>query len=816
MNFWMSLFDTSDFPARWHCGQWTSGHGWLHILSDLAVWSAYFAIPGVLLYFILQRRDLPFRKIFWLFGAFILLCGTTHLMEAIIFWWPAYRLAGVIKFLTAAVSWTTVFALAQATPRVMQMRTPKELEREITARQAAEEALKHTNAELERRVEQRTAELSAAVAALRSEREWFSTTLASIGDGVITTDLQGRVTLLNPVAQKLTGWDQPAAEGQPLIEVFHIINEDSRQTVSNPALVAIEQGTIVGLANHSLLIGKDGVERPIDDSAAPLKAPDGTVTGAVLIFRDIAERRELERQNAERLASARFLAAIIESSDDAIVSKALDGKIQSWNAGAERLFGYSAKEAIGSPITLIVPPEREDEEDEIISTLRQEERVESFETVRVRKDGELIHVSLTMSPIRDEEGRVVGASKIARDITERKLVEQRIDNLLAQLKEADRRKDVFLATLAHEIRNPLAPIRTGLEVMKLAGHDPAIFEQVRGTMERQAQQLVVLVDDLLDVSRITQGKFQLKKARVNLADVITSVIEATRTLIEEAGHELVLNIPAAPIYLEADPHRLAQVISNLLINAVKFTPDKGRIWLTAERRGSEVRISVKDNGVGIAPAFRDSIFEMFVQVDGLAAHSQVGLGIGLTLVKALVEMHEGTVEVHSDGPHQGSEFSIRLPVLDSPVAEEASIPQGQQPAEVQPQRRVLVVDDNTSAAEVLALLVKMFGNEVRTAHNGEQALALAEEFRPDLVLMDLGMPVMDGLEAARRMRETPWGKELLLIALTGWGQAEDKRRTQEGGFDGHLVKPAESAELQKLFARIDEKRSATGDASANG
>jgi PAS domain S-box-containing protein len=294
LDFLTHLLDTTGFPPRWSCGSWTPGHGWLHILSDLAIWSAYFAIPCLLVFFVLRRQDMPFRPIFWLFGAFILACGTTHLMEAIIFWHPVYRLAGIIKLLTAIVSWATVVALVPTIPRALAMRSPDELEREIAARKQAEDALQRANAELEWRVHERTAELAQANASLRYEREMLHITLASIGDAVITTDVEGRVTFLNPVAQTLTAWQAEEGKGQPLETVFRIIHGETRQAAPNPALRAVKEGAIVGLANHTILIARDGTERAIEDSAAPIRSGSGEVVGVVLVFRDAAERRAAE------------------------------------------------------------------------------------------------------------------------------------------------------------------------------------------------------------------------------------------------------------------------------------------------------------------------------------------------------------------------------------------------------------------------------------------------------------------------------------------------------------------------------------------
>jgi CheY-like chemotaxis protein len=324
-------------------------------------------------------------------------------------------------------------------------------------------------------------------------------------------------------------------------------------------------------------------------------------------------------------------------------------------------------------------------------------------------------------------------------------------------------------------------------------------------MERQTQQLVRLVDDLLDVSRITRGKLELRKSTVKLPDVIQSAVEASRPFIDDAAHELTVDVPEHTIYLNADPHRLAQVISNLLNNAAKYTPPRGQIRLSVERQGSDVLLSIRDTGIGIPADMWDRIFEAFTQIEH-SERGHIGQGIGLTLAKAIVEMHDGRVEVRSEGENRGSEFQVRLPILvevPAPKPQTTEIPA----LAGNKQRRVLVVDDNQAAAEMLCLMVKMFGDDVRTAGDGHEATVVADEFRPHFVLMDLGMSRMDGFEAARHIRQRPWGKDVLLVALTGWGQEGDKRRTREAGFDYHLVKPAEPSELQRLLARsnVDEE-----------
>ncbi|HEX2225455.1 MAG TPA: PAS domain S-box protein [Thermoanaerobaculia bacterium] len=750
---------------------------------------------------------------------------------------------------------------------------------------------------------------------LAAEREELRITLASIGDAVISTDAEGRVRYLNAVAETLTGWTQVEAAGRPLPEVFNIINEYTRQPAENPALNALREGVVVGLANHTLLISRDGTERPIDDSAAPMLDASGTPMGAVLVFRDVTDRRRAEEAQAR-------LAAIVESSQDAIVSKTLQGVIQTWNTGAERIFGYKAEEVVGRSITVIIPPERLDEEEVILGQISRGEAVSHYETIRVAKDGRRLHISLTVSPVRDGEGRIIGASKIARDVTQRNEAEQalraselRFRTLAAHapvgifmtdrkgdilfvnecwceivglsaeeargqgwiraihpddrertvrdwsaaietgqafageqrfltpegkvtwvqssavllhsapgkasgyigtftditarreaveaLKEADRRKDEFLALLAHELRNPLAPLRNGLEVMKLASSNPGVLTRTRDMMDRQLSHMVRLIDDLLDIARISRNKIELRRSRVLLSDAISSAMEIARPLFEAKGHAVRVSLPPEPVVLDADLTRLAQVFGNLLNNSAKYTAPGGSVWLTATHAGDEVAVAIKDTGIGIPAADLPKIFNMFSQVDRSIERSTGGLGIGLALVRGLVEMHGGSVEAASPGPGKGSTFTVRLPV---PAERERSgappeISTGEPPgaSAAGSRRRILVVDDNQDSADSLAMMLDLLGNESRTARDGVEAFEMAERFRPQVILMDIGMPRLNGYEATRRIREQPWGQDITIIALTGWGQEADRAQSVAAGCDGHLLKPVDLRELERLL-----------------
>jgi PAS domain S-box-containing protein len=759
--------------------------------------------------------------------------------------------------------------------------------------------------------------------------EVLRVTLGSIGDAVITTDVRGRVAYLNAVAESLTGWVQAEARDRPLDEVFRIVNEQTREPVESPAERTLREGIVVGLANHTLLIRKDGAERPIDDSAAPIRDEDDHVSGCVLIFRDVTAQRRREQEKAEQLMTARLLSSIVESSDDAIISKSLDGVIQSWNAAAERLFGHTAEQAVGRHISLVIPPDRISEEDHIVASLRAGRRVDHFETERIRSDGRRIHVALTISPLRDDEGRVIGASKIVRDITnqreaeerrqraeaerekfvtlvesstdfiamfdldglpffvnraglsmvglddidqarrtpvrefffpedqarileqffpavvadghgeievrfrhfktgeprwmaykvltltdaerrpsalatvsqdvsERKRLEDSLRGLAADLSEASRRKDEFLAMLAHELRNPLAPLSNAVQVLRRAGPDGETVHAASDMLERQVRQMTRLVDDLLDMSRITQGKIDLRREPIELAPVVEQAVQAVGPLYRSLGHDLTVTTPAQPIHLEADPARLAQVMGNLLNNAAKFTDKGGHVWLTVERDGAQAAIRVRDTGIGIAPELHPRLFEMFMQGDTSLERSRDGLGIGLTLVKTLVEMHGGTVAAHSDGPGHGSEFVVRLPALEE-APQQPPRPAAGQPAP-RTSRRILIVDDNVDGAESLAMLLQIAVHETHTAHDGLKAVAAAERIRPHAVLLDIGLPSLNGYEVCRRIRQQPWGKDLILVAVTGWGQEVDRHRSREAGFDTHIVKPVDPDVLMRLVA----------------
>ena len=365
----------------------------------------------------------------------------------------------------------------------------------------------------------------------------------------------------------------------------------------------------------------------------------------------------------------------------------------------------------------------------------------------------------------------------------------------------DRRKDEFLATLAHELRNPLAPLRNGLQLLKLAKDDPGLLERTRHMMDLQLGQMVRLIDDLLDVGRISNDRIDLNKEITSLDKVIRQAIETSGPLIDAQQHKLTIDMPAREIVLDADVVRLTQVFANLLNNAAKYTPRNGSISVKAAQRGDAVIVRVIDNGIGIPQEMLPRVFDMFMQVDKSLERAQGGLGIGLSLVKRLVEMHGGIVEAHSKGPGMGSEFVVRLPAAKIAAADErAGLGENATP-DTSLGHRILVVDDNVDAAMSLAVLLGLLGHETRTAHDGLEAMAVADQFKPDVALLDIGMPKLNGYETARRMRQETWGRQMLLVALTGWGQETDRARSDDAGFNSHLVKPVDIAEIQRVLAR---------------
>ncbi|MGH8728786.1 MAG: PAS domain S-box protein [Burkholderiales bacterium] len=880
-------------------------------------------------------------------------------------------------------------------------------------------------------------ERKGAEEALRQSEEQFRSVFNQTTGGIAQTDLTGRFVLVNDRYCQIVGRSR-----EELLKLrMHDITHPEDLPSSAEQFRALTEGG-PNFVIEKRYLRPDGSAVWVHNDVAAIRDAEGNVRYIAAAVADITERKQAAEARAR-------LAAIVESSDDAIISKDLNGVITSWNEGAEQLFGYTAQEAIGKPVALLIPPDRLHEGPAILERLKRGERVEHFETIRLRKDGTALDISLTISPVRDATGRIVGASKVARDITERKRAEEALrqseqrfarfmehlpglawtkdlkgrytyanelakkvfrktdeqlygktddeifppesaaqfkandqraltngagvqvvetlqdedgtlhhslvskfpirgedgaplaiggmaiditerkmaeealreqqerwklaaqvgrfgqwqldlatsalrasdlckanfglqpeDELSYQrlfelihpedrdrvrahetetttghrayeaeyrviwpdgsthwinargsafysddgtplrmigvtlditerkqaeeaLKQADRRKDEFLATLAHELRNPLAPIRNSLHILRMTGGNAPAAERVHEMMERQVNHMVRLVDDLMEISRITRGQVELRKERIEFASVIRSAVETAKPAIESAGHQLHITVPPEPVLLEGDPVRLAQVFGNLLNNAAKYTEKSGKIWIDAKLAGEDLTVSVRDTGVGVAAEMLPRVFDLFMQANQNRA--QGGLGIGLSLVRSLVKLHGGSVEAKSEGEGKGSEFIVRLPVAAARLHEFAHT--AEYAAKPISPRRILVVDDNRDAADSLGMLLRFTGADAHVVYDGRAALEALDIYQPGIVLLDIGMPGMDGIEVARRIRCHPEFKNVTIIALTGWGQEQDRRLTRAAGFDHHLIKPADINALEALLASL-EKRSA--------
>ncbi|HTK76001.1 MAG TPA: ATP-binding protein [Gemmataceae bacterium] len=533
----------------------------------------------------------------------------------------------------------------------------------------------------------------------------------------------------------------------------------------------------------------------LDEAEQALRAIRAGEVDAVFI--------EAEREQVYTLETAEYpYRLLVARVPQAAATLTADGLIICCNRRFADLLGRPVASLQGKPIGDFVARESR----AALATLLQDGSTgEAQDAVTLlRDDGTPVSLYLGVSPLR--EG-ALGQCLMVTDMTEHRHYE---DLRLAQqaLRDADRRKDEFVATLAHELRNPLAPIRNAVQLLISKGQQDPDLDWARAVIDRQVQIMARLLDDLLDVSRISRNELELRKSSVDLAAVVESAVETSRPVVEAGRHQLVVALPRGPIRLTADPVRLAQVFANLLTNAAKYTPEGGHIRLAAERQGDDVIVSVQDSGIGLAADVLPHVFEIFSQAKSGRGQRQGGLGIGLSLVKWLVELHGGHVEARSAGPGQGSEFVVRLPVAtenlvaDAPPKDHAARPPVRK-------RRILIADDNRDSADSMAMLLQTYGHEVATAYNGEQAVELATSLRPDVALLDIGMPQLDGYETGRRIREHPCCRNVFLIAMTGWGQEEDRRRTDEAGFDHHVVKPVEATELIKLLEALPDGRPLT-------
>lgn len=762
-----------------------------------------------------------------------------------------------------------------------------------------------------------------AETALRESERRFRQMIDALPAAVYTTDAAGRLTHFNAAAVEFSGqvpqlgtdrwrvsWKLYRPDGMPLPHD------------ECPMATSLKEGRIVRGA-EAIVEQPDGTRRWFTPYPTPLRDANGRIVGGINMLIDITERKQAEQAMAR-------LAAIVESSSDAILSKTLEGIITSWNTGAEQMFGYTAKEMIGQSVLRLIPPERHEEEESILARIKVGERIEHYETIRMAKDGSYLDVALSISPLKDRTGKIIGASKIARniterkraekmlhdqaqqlvlitdtapvfiaycdrerrfkfvnnayaarlglrpedclgksisevvgeqayksfrryvdivlrgkavefditvpyaalgerfmhcsyapefdstgnvlgfvgaitDITERKRIEQALRRSEEKLKEADRRKDEFLAMLAHELRNPLAPIANAVHLLRRDRNENEVQQQARAIIERQTARLARLVDELLEVSRITTGRIRLRMERVAVSGIVERAIETVRPLVEQHRHTLAVSLPSEPLWVYADVARLEQVVVNLLNNAAKYTDDDGSIALTVQLQDGDVVLGVRDTGIGIDPELLPRVFDLFAQAERSLDRSRGGLGIGLSLVQRLVAMHGGTVTAKSV-VGQGSEFTVRLPASQPPAVEARATPEQMRGTTGHP-LCVLVVDDNIDAAQSLAMLLEASGHVVWMAHDGVAAVEAAGQYRPHVVFLDIGLPKLDGYEVAKRLRDDMVIGDVVIVAITGYGQAVDRERTSSAGFDYHLVKPVDFSNVEKILKEISQTRS---------
>lgn len=572
---------------------------------------------------------------------------------------------------------------------------------------------------------------------------------------------------------------------------------------------AYRLGKSFAVSNKEVFFHKEATEPSLVDFIyEPLRGGDGSVVGILVHGNDLTEQKRMQQRliavtdESDRLR--RLYETILSSIPDLVYVFGLDHRFTYANQALLDMWGLTWQEAKGKTcLELGYEPWHAQKHDREIEQVIATKKSVRGEVPFLGKNGLRIDDYIFV-PVIGADGEVEAIAGTTRDITDRKRMEQELASRAEDLTLADQKKDEFIALLAHELRNPLVPVRNGLRIMEIADSDAATHQRVREMMERQLSHMVRLIDDLLDVSRMNRSKLHLQKSQVRLTDVIQSALDTARPVIEEAGHTLEVTLPSEPVYLDADLTRLAQVFSNLLSNSAKYTRPGGCISLTANVVGETLTASVKDNGIGIPPEALTSIFEMFSQVVHSPEQATGGLGIGLALVKTLIKMHDGEVWAESEGPEQGAIFTVKLPRLMNVAVQESN----NNPYRVQQSRvkqRILVVDDNHDACESMAMLLRILDNEIRVAHDGIEAIAVADDFRPEIILMDVGMPFLNGYEVTRRIREQPWGDKIIIVAVTGWGQEGDIAQSSAAGCNAHLVKPVNLQELEKLLAELTEK-----------
>jgi PAS domain S-box-containing protein len=609
--------------------------------------------------------------------------------------------------------------------------------------------------------------------------------------GIFMLDPDGRIASWNSGAQKLKGWRREEILGQHF-SIFYPPEAVASGWPQEELRLAKQRGRF---EDEGWRVRKDGTRFWANVVITALYGPMGELNGYAKITRDLTERRRHEEEL--RISEERFRLLVDSVRDYAIFMLDPQGIVESWNAGAQAIKGYEADEIVGRHFSVFYTPDDQQKgaPEATLRTAREQGRFET-EGWRVRKDGTLFWANVVVTAVYAPTGDLRGYAKITRDMSERRRLEE--------LERSSRRMNEFLAMLAHELRNPLAPIRNAVTIMQLETLASPVLRNCRDVIDRQLTHVTRLVDDLLDVGRLTTGKIKLRKELLRLSDVVARSVETVRPLVSARRQALEIQQPAESVYVNGDSTRLSQVLQNLLVNAAKYTQENGRIDLQVEVAGGFVNVVVKDNGRGIPAEDLERIFQLFAQAESVhSAAAESGLGIGLTLARSLAEMHGGSIDAASPGLGKGSTFTLRLPVASPAMTAEEEKAQEEGGSGL----RVLVIDDNRDSADSATDVLRLLGNQVETAYDGEGGVELARHFRPHMILLDLAMPVMDGYEARKRLMAEVGASAAFLVAMTGFGNEEDKRRTREAGFDAHLTKPVE---LDALVALLNEARTRFG------
>jgi PAS domain S-box-containing protein len=630
---------------------------------------------------------------------------------------------------------------------------------------------------------------------LRQAEQRMRSVVNHVVDGIISIDDRGTVTTFNPAAERIFGYGRSEVVGQNvrmlMPQPYHGEHDGYIRNY-----VKTGQAKIIGIGREVVGRRKDNTNFPME--LAISEFPLGESRHFTGIVRDITERKRAEselRQAEERMRS------VVDHVIDGIITIDVRGVVQSFNPAAEKLFGYGKDEVLGRNVKMLMPEPYHGQHDGYISNYTATGQAKIIgtgrEVVGKRKNGSTFPMELAVSEFRIGDSRFF--TGIVRDITQRKQLEQELRKRVDELADADRQKNEFLAMLGHELRNPLAPMRNAVHLLRLPGADSGMVDQARDMMDRQLQQLVRLVDDLLDVSRIVREKIELRKEMIDVAQALERAVETAQPVLDARGHQLKTLLPLKRLYIEGDLIRLAQIVSNLLTNAAKYTSEAGEIVLAVEAVKDQVVIRVTDPGIGIDPMLLPRIFDLFVQGDHTLARSQGGLGIGLTLVKRLVELHGGTIEAKSEGKGKGSEFILRFPEIPAEATGSAT-----KKAPVtwrRVTRRIIVVDDNVDAAESIAMILRLMGHQVFCVFDGQSVLKAAQNFKPEIVVIDIGLPGMSGYEVARDLRFHEELGPLALVAVTGYGQDNDRSLALAAGFN-HMTKPVNPDVLAAFVANL--------------